>query len=117
MPTVYRDLGVTKETVPEMDTFLAGEFPRAEAPCLVISGTAALVRGQILISSGAGVAPYTGTGTIVGVLGVDTPAATGGDVPAFMYKTGEFNEDKLVGLDAAGRTALQALNIYARRVD
>lgn len=70
----------------------------------------------VAVAVGADIYADGGSGTPVGVLGMDTVAATDGDLPTFMYVTGEFNEALLIGLNAASRTALAALNIYAKRV-
>jgi hypothetical protein len=120
MPTVYRNLGVTTEQVPGEDTLFAGSsIGRAEESVLIATGQPALARGTILVGTHAAATAYAGggVGTVIGILGVDTPAATGGDVPSFVYKTGEFNEDLLVGFDEAARPLLRALNIYAKKVD
>lgn len=116
MATV-RESFLTTTTKDLNDGLIAGEKYRTEMPVTIAASQAALVRGQILIGPVTAAVPYTGTGTIIGVLGVDTIATgVGQTTPAFMYVEGEFNEDKLIGLDAAGRTALQALGIYAKRV-
>ena len=117
MPTV-RENFYSSTTKDLNDGLIAGEKYRVEMPVTIAASQPALVRGQILIGPVTGAAPYTGTGTIIGVLAVDTIATGAGETtPTFMYVEGELNEDKLVGLDAAGRTALQALGIYAKRVN
>jgi hypothetical protein len=117
MATQRESLGFTTAQIDLNDGLIAGEKYRTEWSVVIAQGQPALKRGQILIGPETGAAPYVGAGTIIGVLAIDTPATTSGTHNAFMYVEGELNEDKLVGLDTAGRTALRALGIFPKRVD
>ena len=109
-------IGVTTTAFPVDDLF-AGTFPRREMEIAVESGQT-LAAATVLAkktSTGKYVAYANGgadgTGTPVGVLGVDVDASLS-DVSAFMYVTGEFNQSALTGFDEAARSALEALNCY-----
>lgn len=117
MPTTYDSLGITTINRTEEQLF-AGQFPRHQQPIVVASGEGVLTKGTVLgkITASGKFAAYDnaasdGSQTAVGVLGCDVDASSG-DVSAFMWTTGEFNEAKLIGLDTAGRADLEAINLY-----
>lgn len=117
MPTTYDSLGTTTINRTEEQLF-AGQFPRHQQPIVVANGEGVLSKGTVLgkITASGKFAAYDnnasdGTQTAVGVLGCDVDASSG-DVSAFMWTTGEFNEAKLIGLDTAGRADLEAINLY-----
>jgi hypothetical protein len=103
--------------LPIGDLLIGGEKYRTEMPVTLAQSVTGWKRGQILIGPVTAAAKYTGTGTIIGVLSRDHEDSTDGTIPTTMYVEGEFNEDALIGLDTAGRAALEALRIFAKRVD
>jgi hypothetical protein len=122
MATQRESLGFTTTEFNHNDGLIAGEKYQTEMNVTIAQGQPALSRGQILIGPATAATRYVDDATsdadlIIGVLGKDMPAATSGTLKAFMYVEGEFNEDKLVGLDTPARVAMQKLNIYAKRVD
>lgn len=126
MADQYQQMVSTTNVPGAGGVFFAGDFPRAVQDVTILTGQAAFPRGTVLAKSGTkyvGINPAASDGTEVpvGVLGIATAAATG-DVYAYMFVTGEFNEDMLLDRDgvkvtaAAILTALKALNIYPRKV-
>lgn len=111
--SLLTDLGAT----PIGDNLLGGEKYRTEMHVTLAQGVTGWKRGQILGGPVTAAVKYTGTETIIGVLSRDHEDSTNGTIPSTMYVEGEFNEDALIGLDAAGRTAMQALGMFAKRVD
>lgn len=121
MPTTYDNLGTTTIDRTEEQLF-AGQFPRHQQPIVVVSGAGILTKGTVLgvVTASGKYKAYSnaasdGSEVAAGVLGCDVDA-TSGDVSAFMWTTGEFNEAKLIGLDATGKADLAALNVYAVKV-
>lgn len=121
MATQYEDLHSTEIEYDFSDDLFAGTAHRTQKSIIIVTGQAAMTRGQLLeISGTAGqLKAWDGTGTILGVLAHDTPATTG-ELRAVMFVTGEFNEAKLIGLttgtEATNRAALEAMNIYPKPV-
>lgn len=123
MATQYEPLDAAELTYSMTDELFAGFAHRTQKSIIIETGHDAMVRGTILMTSGTAgqMEAYDGVdaATITGVLAHDTPATTG-ELNAVMYVTGEFNQDKLVGLDegteADNRVALEAMNIYAKPV-
>jgi hypothetical protein len=122
MPTQVRGL-VSSEEIAANDTLYAGDFPRAEVPVKIAQGQVAMKRGTLLgtITVGGKQGLYSdaandGRQTAVGVLGVDVAAATDGDVPAFMYVTGEFNLDAIPNYDVAAAADLIGKNCYLKTI-
>lgn len=107
------------------DALLAGDFPR-ETLVVTITGGAPVVRGTVLgriTASGkyltALAAANDGSQTPKAILAMDCDA-TGGDVAAPIFLTGEFNEAAVTigaGLTLAGiRDGLRQMGIFLRKI-
>jgi hypothetical protein len=111
-------LGVSDETR-SVDNLRAGSHPTIQSPVTIASGAGALVAGTVLgrITATGEFDEYDDDGddngcrTAVCILAVDVDA-TSEAVAATAYRHGEFNEDDLTGIDAAGILDLELRGIY-----
>jgi hypothetical protein len=106
------------------DNLLAGGFPRVTGWGSIASGAGVLARGTVLgqLTTGGNLkavdsSQTDGTQNPYAVLAEDTDA-TSADVPAPLFLTGEFDQNRLVfgGSDTVDthRKALRALSIFAK---
>lgn len=128
MPIQYEQLAGTPESLTRPGTLIAGKFPRGEKAITIVQGQAAMTRGAVLgkVALSGKYAAYDpdaedGTEDPAGILGEDVVAASTGDIPCFMYVTGDFNVAMCLDIngDALGAAAvaqLEALNIYLKTV-
>jgi hypothetical protein len=110
-------LGPTVATA-SLDNFFAGSHPPITIPVTIAAGD--LVRGTVLgrvTASGAYIAydadAVDGSAVPRAILGEDCDA-TGGAEKSFAYVHGEFREDALTGIDAAGILALLGAGIVVK---
>lgn len=113
--------GVTKETQASTNLF-AGNFPVVEVPVTVVSGSGALVRGTVLgkVTASGKYKPYNnsnadGSETAKLILAEDIDA-TSADIATSAYRTGEFNEDALTGIDTAAKADFENTPIIIKQV-
>ncbi len=102
------DYGITAQSK-TVDNLFAGDFPRVSLPVTIVSGSGALTRGTLLgkVTASGKYKPYNnanadGSETAKLVLAEDVDASSA-DVNTSAFASGEFNEDSLIGLDAAAR--------------
>jgi hypothetical protein len=102
------DYGITTQSK-IIDNLFAGDFPKVSLPVTVVSGSGVLIRGTLLgkVTASGKYKPYNnanvdGSETAKLVLAEDIDA-TSADVKTTAFAAGEFNEAKLIGLDAAAR--------------
>jgi hypothetical protein len=115
MATQYDELGPNYHQWSTADNLLAGDMKRVERDVTIPQGQPAMVRGQLLKADGTRVTLAADSPRMV--LAVDVPAAATGDIQAYAYETGEFNEAALVGYSATEhKPILEALNIYPRPI-
>lgn len=105
-------MGVKTIGTMELDElFSSGQAPIFTKAIELASGAGELKRGQLIGVSTSGVySPIKSGDEPYGVLCHDVPA---GEVGAFVYVTGHFNANKVIGYDEAQHyNALRALGIY-----
>jgi len=115
------EYGVTNETQSSTNLF-AGGFPVVEVPITVVSGSGVLVRGTVLgkVTASGKYKPYAdgnsdGSQTAKLILADDIDA-TAADITTTAYRTGEFNENGLTGLDAAAKVDFESTPIVIKQV-
>lgn len=127
MAQQYEALYSSESNTFEVVPLFAGDFSRQEKQIVVAQGAPAMVRGAALgvITASGKYAPYDpeaedGSEVPAGVLGVDLPAASSGDLNAFCYISGCFNIARVLDKNGDDLTdevgALEAKNIYLREV-
>lgn len=104
-----------------LDLF-AGGFPRVTKGITVVSGEGALAKGTVLgkVTATGKFKAYDdnntdGSEVASAILGVDVDA-TSADAKGFAYFSGEFNEDALTGIDAAGKVDFEGTPIFIKSV-
>lgn len=114
-------LGVTDESLAAAN-LLAGSHPTIQIDVTIASGEGELDAGTVLgiVTASGEYAAYDddasdGTQTAVAILAIDVDA-TSAAVVASAYVHGEFNEDALTGIDAAGKADLQQRGVYVKTV-
>ena len=90
-------------------TLFSGSFPPTKIPVVIAAGSGVIVKHTVLgkISASGKYAPYDngasdGTETARVILGHDVDATTE-DIKSWAWRTGQFNQAALVGLDDAAK--------------
>lgn len=113
--------GINVETK-SADNLFAGNFPVVEVPVVVASGAGVLTRGTVLgkiTASGKYKAYNNGASDgseVAKLILAKNVDATSADVNTVAYRTGEFNESALTGLDAAAKVDFETTPIIIKKV-
>lgn len=101
----------------------AGDFPRVTVPVTIASGEGVLTKGTVLgkITASGKYGAYdnaddTGKETAKPRILFEDVDATDSDVETFAYRTGEFNEEALIGLDDSAKADLEDSTIIIKKV-